>query len=189
MTDYYVDENERLEKKEIDSPSGRFKLLIRYYDTKKGCWMFSRGTIYRKSDGVEVCDIKRNYGVFNHSFVEKDGQEWLITGRSYMSQTIINLDTGQEYEPKGDQFDSMAFCWSSHKLSPDGNILVVEGCHWAAPYEFRFFDFSDPSKGWKELEMDKESYIPADHKWPEWLDNNTVICYESEEFYLPLNKF
>ena len=32
-------------------------------------------------------------------------------------------------------------------LSPDGHTLAVDGCHWACPYEYRFFDFTDPARG------------------------------------------
>jgi len=188
---FFTDDNECVDcRREKDSPSGRFHLLVRYYKTKEGCWSYSRGTVYRKDTGEEVCDIKRNYSTFHHSFVEKSGQEWLITGRSYMSQTIVNLDTGEEFEPDEDHYDGFAFCWASCSISPDGNTLVVDGCHWACPYEFRFYDFTDPSKGWKQLEIGPDDlYIDADVKAPEWLNNETVVCHNSEEFYLPLNKF
>ena len=127
------------------SPSGRYRLLLRYYDQGKGYWSYSRGTVYRVSDGELVCDIKRNYSSFFNDFLEKDGQEWLISGRSYMGQTIVNLDTAKEYEHKGQ------FCWTRTHLSPDQNLLLVEGCYWAAPYEIKAFDFRDPSQGWPEI--------------------------------------
>lgn len=92
------------EPREIRSTSGRYRLVIRSYRTRPGCWNYTRGTVVRLSDGAEVCDIKRNYSVFHHSFIEKDGREFLITGRSYMSQTIVDLDRGIEYEPSGDHY-------------------------------------------------------------------------------------
>jgi len=107
--------------------------------------------VVRLADGATVCDIKRNLFGFHHSFVVKDGREYLITGRSYMSQTIVDLDRGAEYEPEGDHYDGHAFCWTDCFLSPDGHTLAVEGCIWAAPYEIRFFDFTDPAAGWPAL--------------------------------------
>jgi len=180
MEEYFIDGNE-IKREEEKSPSGKFKLLIRYYKTKEGYWNYSRGTVYRQ-DGTEICDIKRNYSTFHHSFVVKDGQEWLITGRSYMSQTIVNLETGMEYEDQHDKF-----CWADHYLSPDGNTLAVCGCYWAAPYKYKFFDFADPSNGWKELEVDETVY--DDDKKPIWNKDGTITCYTTEQFYLPLNKF
>lgn len=211
--EFITEENEHGEPCEILSPSGRFKLTIRHYNTKKGCWDYSRGTVIRVEDGEEICDIVRNYGSFHHSFVEKripgecsgcslcrrdDGtpfeycEEWLITGRSYMSQTVVNLETGDIYEPAGDQHDGFAFCWADCMLSPDGNTLMVDGCHWACPYEFRFYDFTDPSKGWPELKIYKdgeETYLDADSKKPPvWKEDGTFECYEVREIYKPLNK-
>lgn len=192
---YFTNENETEhmiietnKSREFLSPSKKFKLIIRYYKTKKDCWNYSRGTVYKVSDNTEICDIKRNYSSFNFSFVTKNDQEYLITGRSYMSQTIVNLDTGEEFEPEGDQYNGMAFCWSRVYLSPDGNTLLVDGCHWAGPYEYRFYDFTDPSKGWPELETE-ESFIISDKKGPSFNDDGTISCYKTSEVYLPLNKF
>lgn len=197
-TNFYKDKNEVKEsRKEITSPSGRYKLQIRYYKTKDGCWNYSRGIVRRISDDKLICDIKRNYSVFSHSFVIKDNQEYLITGIKYISQTIVNLDTGKEFSPK-EKHDGSSFCWIKCSLSPDEKTLMVSGCCWAAPYEQRFFDFTDPSKGWKQLEIkcDEEikakdyNYIEADfYKEPEWIDRNVVKCYTTEKFYLPLEKY
>ena len=210
----FITEENETDSEEILSPSGRFRLMIRHYRTKPNCWEYSRGTVTRVEDGEEICDIVRNYGWFVHSFVEKkvpiggecndcqcdcEGcrptechEEWLITGRSYMSQTIVNLETGDIYEPAGDQYDGFAFCWAQHSLSPDGNTLMVDGCHWACPYEFRFYDFTDPSKGWPELKICKdgeETYLDADSKKPPvWKEDGTFECYEVREIYKPLNK-
>ena len=77
---FFIDENE-VRREEALTPSGRFKLLRRYYSTKKGCWNYSRGTVYDLKDN-EICDVKRNYSTFHHSFVNKNGHEWLITVKS-----------------------------------------------------------------------------------------------------------
>jgi hypothetical protein len=192
---YFIDENEKTgSRREWVTPSGRSKLVIRYYSTKKGCWNYSRGTVYRVSDGKEMCDVKRNYSHFAHSIINKNDQEWMITGRSYMSQTIVNLDTGEVFEPEGDQYNGQAFCWVGSELSPDENILLIEGCHWACPYEFRFFDFTNPSKGWPELKIynqqGEKDWLDADEgKKPVFMDDGRVICYQTSQFFLPLGKY
>lgn len=186
IAEYFTPENEAPGKEEHLSPSGRYKVVIRQYGTKPGCWNFSRGTVYRVSDGQQVCDIQRNYSHFSVNFISKNGQEWLITGRSYMNQTIINLDTGQEFEPPCEEHGA-EFCWVDAWLSPDEKTLVVEGCIWGAPYEYRFFDFTDPSKGWSEIEP-VEGYIRMDEKKPSFHPDGTITTYQSGRMYTPLGK-
>lgn len=185
MKDFYKDENEIKNYDDVLSPSGKYKLLIRAYETKPGCWPYSRGTVYRISDGVEVCDIKRNYSTFHYSWITKNNQEWLISGSSYLNQVAVNLDTGELFENgKGDSSD---FCWARCFISPDGNTLVVDGCYWACPYEYKFYDFTDPSKPWIELEI--EEFIDATGgKNPIWLDNNTIQCFQCSEIYTKFGK-
>lgn len=181
---YFVKKNLISTSEEL-TPSGRYRLVIRKYKTPG--WQYSRGTVYSVATGKEVCDIKRNFYTFTHTFINKGGQEWLISGRSYMSQTIVNLDTGKSYEPPGDQYDPAAFCWVSAWLSPDEKILVVDGCHWACPYEFRFFDFSDPSKGWPQLEIDGD-WVELDNKEPIFNPDGTITVYQTKRVHKELKK-
>lgn len=186
QTDFYIKENERNEfQKEILSPSGKFKLLIRMYGTKPGCWNYSRGTVYNIENNEEVCDIKRNYSTFHHGFITKNNQEWLISGRCYMSQTIVNLETKKEYSPKNND----EFCWAGpYLLSPDEKTLVVGGCYWAAPYEYKLFDFSNPEEGWPELIIEHDEYLTLDsYKYPIFT-NNVMTFYKTSRIYMPLNK-
>ena len=180
---YFVDENVTNEPKDVLSPSGRFRLTIRTYRTAPGRWNYTRGTVTRVADGAVVCDLQRNYSLFHHSFVTKEGRDYLIAGRSYMSQTIVDLDRGQEFEPPGDHYNGGAFCWARCYLSPDGNTLAVDGCHWAAPYEFRFFDFTDPAIGWPDLPLVGVEQLehPSDKRAPRWLDDTTFEGFQSDD--------
>lgn len=176
---------------EIISPSDRYRLVIRYYDQGEKYWNYSRGTVYRISDGVEIADVKRNYSTFHHSFVVKNGEEYLISGRSYMGQTIVNLDTGVELNDsqwKGEGYKGYEFCWADSYLSPDGNTLAVHGCTWGAPYEFRFYDFTDPTtRGWPEIEIIGRNGEPASldaNKRPTF-QGDTIICTETVRVFKP----
>jgi len=190
-----IPENELGEPKEVLSPSGRFRLTITNY---KSGWL-SRGVVTRVEDGVELANIIRNYS-FKYSWVIKGGSEYLITGRSYMSQTIVNLETGAILEPKGNQYDGHTFCWALASLSPDSNTLVVDGCHWACPYEFRFFDFTDPEgKGWPGIpvlseeawgkhqadgsQIKSDFTIDSDQRQPEFHEDGSVTIYRTEQVF------
>lgn len=167
------------ERLQILSPSGRFRMLIRTYH-RPPSWDYTRGTVVRVGGGPAVCDIKRNFSKFHHSFVAKDGREYLIAGHSYTSQTIVDLDRGEVMEPPGDHYDSNSFCWARAMLSPDGNTLAVDGCFWACPYEYRFYDFTDPSCGWTALPVDNGDVIDVgDGPPPVWVDDETFECYET----------
>lgn len=156
MEDFYKQENLISSDWKL-SPSRRFKLLIRNYKSKPGCWNVSRGTVYRVNDNEEVADIKRNYS-FTYKFFNRDSQEWLATGRSYLSQTFVNLDTGQIYDNTDkNEKDSFSLCWAEVYPSPDGKTLAVEGCIWGGSFDIFFFDFSNPEEGWIQLKEDLSS--------------------------------
>ena len=177
------------------SPSGRYRLEVRAYRTRPSCWTYSRGTVVRVADGAVVADVRRNYSAFHCSFVTKDGHEYLIAGRSYMGQTIVDLDRAQEWnDPKHpDGYDGKEFCWAVSSLSPDGRTLLVDGCHWACPYEYRFYDFTDPARGWPELPIrdaeGKDAYLYSEDGRPaELCDDGTAVCFETSRWYLPLQR-
>jgi len=143
--------------------------------------------VTRVVDDSIVCDLQRNFSAFDYSFVTKDEGEYLITGRSYMSQTIIDLDRGREFEPSGDQYNGGAFCWARCYVSPDGNTLTVDGCVWAAAYEYRFFDFTNPSRGWPRLSINGAECLeyPSDRQQPRWMDANTIDCFQWDDNAAP----
>lgn len=200
--DYYSEANVRPGSQEVMSPSGRFRLLIRQYATREGCWDYSRGTVYRVPDGKLITDIKRNFSTFHHSWIEKDGEEYLVSGRSYMNQCIVNLDQGLEMEARDEVLEErgVAFCWAAVWCNPDGNTLVVDGCQWAGPYEYRFFDFTDPTKGWPELPIRGEADCERDmghlgpasqpvlycgEEEPEFADDGAITLYSTTAVFIP----
>jgi len=71
-----------------------------------------------------------------------------------------------------------AFCWEEARFDASSKMLLVCGCHWACPYEFRFYDFSDPMAGWPEIEAD--GCVFADRKWPIVESGGIVKCYQTK---------
>lgn len=196
MTDYFTDDRMLDRPPHVHhSPSGRFRLEVRTYRTRPNCWCYAQGLVIREADGAVVADVRRNYSNFHHSFVTKDGREHLVAGRSYMGQTIVDLERGIEWnDPKHpDGYDGMEFCWAASMLSPDGRTLLVDGCHWACPYEYRFYDFTDPAQGWPALPIrdakGEDAWLPAeDRRPPELRDDGTIVCYETARRFVPLGR-
>jgi hypothetical protein len=177
----FTPEHERPETcSEELSPSGAYKLVTVDYKSGKG---FGRvqGRVYRQGSDEPIALVNRNYGSFPFLFVEDhpNGHAYLIAGEDYQGQTVVELDTGRRLDflpPDADK--GFGFCWSSYEFDRASQLLVVCGCIWACPYEFRFYDFSDPMAGWPELEVN--DLIDSDRKAPVIEPDGTILCFQSE---------
>lgn len=187
---FYADENEKTScGKMITSPLGKYTLFISYFGTGANTWNVSRGQVYesgidrppvysktlvRKPALIET--VHRNYGSFPFLFVENhpNGHDYLICGENYMGQTVIELDTGKRID-----HNKNGFCWSSYSFNTSQKLLVVDGCYWAAPYEYKLFDFSDPMNGWPELIPD-QSISFGSTKEPSITSDGLVTYYDVE---------
>jgi hypothetical protein len=176
---YFIPENEVPDsRKEILSPSGKYKLVISRFTTRSGSWNYSQGVVYRKGDDNPIAVVQRDYSSFPNLFIESHPKgNFLVCGATYQGQTVIDLGTGNRRDNLSEGTDKgHGFCWSSYKYHEASQLLVVAGCHWACPYEYRFYDFSDPMSGWPELEM--EEYVDDDDKWPV-IEGDLVKTFES----------
>ena len=123
-------------------------------------WSYTRGRVSHAETGAALADVKRNYSGFPFLWVEDhpSGHDYLLCGEDYQGQTFIELDTARRRDFLPDEAaKGFGFCWADYELMPDGVTLKVEGCYWACPYEYKFFDVSDPiEKGWPELGLPEE---------------------------------
>ena len=171
------------EERVTKSPSGKYELRVTSHKTGANTWEYSKGRVYR--DGALIAEICRNYHAFPHLFVEGHPKgDFLICGEDYQGQTVVDLVTGQRRKLMSDGSDNgWGFCWAAYRYDPATNIVIVDGCHWAAPYEFRFFDFSDPMSGWPELDFDddfEEGCVYSDGQWPV-IEAGLIRCYVTRE--------
>ncbi|MCF1193304.1 hypothetical protein LRR18_17070, partial [Mangrovimonas sp. AS39] len=98
----------------------------------------------------------------------------------YQGQTVVNLNTLEtrtfipEEAKKGH-----GFCWADYTYNKEHNLLVVDGCYWACPYEYRFYDFSEPMAGWPELKFqDPKNYADSEGVPPK-VEDGLITCYET----------
>lgn len=179
--DYFVPENAQLGcRREHLSESGKYKLVVTPYSTKEGSWSYTQGLVFSVGRDEPIAEVQRNYSTFFYEFVEDhpNGHAYLVCGEDYQGQTVIELDTGRrrDYLPK-EADDGVGFCWAGHTFDKAQQILVIDGCYWACPYEFRFFDFSNPMDGWPEIEC--EMMIDADRRPPEISADGTIKCFQT----------
>ena len=174
-------DNNRLEdtvRKEL-STKGKYKLEIAQYKISEKGWNYSRGIVRR--DDTIIADVKRNYCQFPFLLVEEhpNGHDYLICGEDYQGQTVVELDTGKRLDHLSDDADQgFGFCWRGYAFDKDSSILTVEGCYWACPDEFRFYDFSAPMKGWPEIKT--EDFISSCEKVPVIGRDGIIKCFEIE---------
>jgi hypothetical protein len=178
---YFVPENEVVgSRKEVFSPSGKYKLVISEFSTKPGSWSYSQGVVYGKDNDKPIAIVQRNYHSFPNLFIEGHPKgDFLVCGKDYQGQTIIELTTGQRRDLMSDGSDKgWGFCWASYTFDVPNCLLVVCGCHWACPYEHRFYDFSDPMSDWSEVKPNDR--IDADErKDPELDADGTMRAFKT----------
>lgn len=159
------------------SPCGRYRLQIDSFKTGKGTWNYTRGTVFNTETGEKIATVHRNYSHFVFSWVQQEDKTYLLTGESYQGHTVVDCQTGEVRSGDTD----FGWCMASHLPSEDGKVIAVEGCYWGGPYEWRLYDFSDPSTvPLKQIEFD--GYL--DHFEGKWLDNHTFVNREYGNFCL-----
>jgi len=179
---HFKPENGKTEsQQEFLSPSGKYKLTVTPFSTSPGCWSYTQGRVYAKDSDVPIALVNRNYSAFPFLFVEghPNGQDYLIAGEEYQGQTVVELKTGRKLSilPE-DAEDGFGFCWSDYTFDEKSQMLTVGGCIWACPYEFRFYDFSNPMDGWPEIENEEGSLMDA--RSPTLEPDGTIKCYQTE---------
>lgn len=156
-SDYYKPENLG-DSEEVISPSGKYKLVIQAYKTIEGCWDHTKGLLF--CGDQLLASIERNYGSFAYNFVQDGDKEYLISGRSYMGITIIDCETGHEWNYYPEKEDRCQAKWQL--CPPNGSsgpkTLMINACFWGGSWEYLFYDFDlskfDPSSGLPHLPYD-----------------------------------
>lgn len=78
-----------------------------------------------------------------HVWAVKNGNTYLLAGEDYQGYSVVNVTTGKVTTAIDNGAEKgFGFCFADVKV--DGDELVVIGCYWAAPYERRVYDFSNP---------------------------------------------
>lgn len=184
--DFFKPKNAQTDRRyEVLSPSGKYKLVVTPFSTKKGSWNYTQGLVFTQGNDAPIAEVRRNYSSFPFLFIEEhpNGHDFLVCGEDYQGQTVIELDTGRrkDYLPE-EAKDGVGFCWAAYTFDRDSQILVVDGCFWAGPYQYNFYDFSNPMDGWPELmpkdEEGKGVWVDSEGKAPT-IEDDQITTYET----------
>jgi len=178
LAKFFIPKNKGKMFGNILSPDNKYRLTLTEYSTKKGCWNYTQGLVYKTKEEQLLFEVRRNYSSFPYSWIDHpSGHQYLVCGADYQGQTVLELDTGErkDYIPP-EAKKGYGFCWVEHHFDATTKILTVAGCVWACPYEFRFYDFSDPMSGLPEIVFD-EDCIDEDKKWPTFEPNGIIKTY------------
>ncbi len=165
-------------RKVVTSPSGRYTLTIGLHPQStegKAYWGYTKGTVTGGdlSSPVVIC---RNYPGFPNLFVEDhpDGNDYLVCGCDYQSQTVVNLKTGETV----DYTSPPSFCWAAYTASPSKRTLAVDGCYWGGPYEVIMVDFSQPMVSLEILRKEEDEGYTWIESEPDtaYLDRSGRVC-------------
>lgn len=179
---YFAPENAVLERRrEHLSESGKYKLVVTPFTTGESSWDYTQGLVYGQGSDKPIAEVRRNYSSFPFLFIEAhpNGHSYLVCGEDYQGQTVIELDTGarRDFLPE-EAKKGFGFCWAYCEFDEGSQILTVEGCYWACPYEYKFYDFSDPMVlGWPELTS--ETTVDRDPRKPSFEADGTIKTYKT----------
>lgn len=151
--DEFFDEKSKLEKEDIfQSPSGKYTLVVNYYDNGEGYWDYSSGRVYmtesmkkeNKKAWILKAFVRRNYPSFWHCFIEKDDDEFILCGADYQGYSVIKGSNGErlDYLYPNAVWGGAGFCWIDCE-QVDENKIEVLGCYWGADYEVVEYDIGN----------------------------------------------
>lgn len=170
------------------SPSDKYKLVVTPYETRKGCWSYSQGDLYRQGEDTPLFTVRRNYRHFPFCWVEEhpDGHDYLVCGEDYQGYTILQLDTGERRDifPQAGHAGS-GWCFVDYDHSPGKDMIEVEGCYWACPYGTRIYDFRNPMDGPLPMLAD----LDDSPNFLGWLDDTSCKVGMNMDWCIPLKKW
>ncbi|THF78467.1 hypothetical protein [Cohnella fermenti] len=176
---FYQEQNKTDDRDESHSPSGRYKLVIEYFEYEVGIrhYGYSKGIITDSKNEI-VAVIDRNYDYFPYCWIEKDSKEYLLCGIDYQGYTIVELKTGltMSYVPKA-AYEGLGFCWAAMHHKIENDKLAVEGCIWAQEYEIVIYDIGNPL----ELPYKEIMRISPYESFNGWINENEFE-YKDEDY-------
>jgi hypothetical protein len=91
--------------------------------------------------------------VFLELIKHQNGKEYFIFRKDLYGYSVMDIESGVtvDYIPRksfiplgGVHMEEETFICCGAAYCKINNILAIDGCYWACPYDFEFYDFSNP---------------------------------------------
>lgn len=89
--------------------------------------------------------------VYNHSdfytpIAHQNGKHYLLFRQDLYGYSVLDLATGEifQYFPQTVLDGEEDFIWVAVHYNPHNNLLAVEGCYWACPYDTLLLKWDEP---------------------------------------------
>jgi hypothetical protein len=149
--------------KKVSSPCDKFTLTVYEFQTRPGCWSYTKGVISK--DGFVIAEVERNYGSFWYHWVIKNEITYLICGEDYQGIGYVNCETGKTlfYLPEKAK-NGHGFChyMVEEETTIDKNEIDIIGCYWGGPEEIVTYDITNfeslpwPVLSYRDVEVESD---------------------------------
>lgn len=128
-----------------------------------------------------VHDDTRFFDLIEH----QNGKRYLVFRIDLYGYSILDLDTMKDYHyiPEESLNGGEAFIWTGTYYNKDTNLLAVEGCYWACPYEVYVVDFSEPANlPYPEIRLNEFLNCDGDDHmdFESWNDDHSLVVRFAE---------
>lgn len=132
------------------SPSGKYKVSFEDDPEKNTYYIVS---ITSNAEIVYQYKCEKNQRICAE-FISINGIDWWFGARDYTTRLFVNCETGEMYD-KFHQDVDINYIWGCiSEISPNQKYILVEGCIWACPYEWKVYDISDLTNvGYREIDL------------------------------------
>jgi hypothetical protein len=118
-------------------------------------------TLITAPAGETVLEIKSAYdNQFVNLVKHRNGKDYLVYRKDLYGYSVYDVADRKnaDYFPKESLDGGETFIWCSVKYCAVNDVLAVDGCYWACPYGFMFYDFSNPMELPLKLYTDEYYY-------------------------------
>jgi hypothetical protein len=179
---------------ETELPDGRHITRITEYTDNENIvrpyrTVASRLEILNRT-GLKVAEFDSIYHKEFYSFIEhKNGRNYLVFSIDLYGYSVIDLSDYRHihYVPESSFSKGQeTFIWTNVLYNRRNNLIAVDGCFWAGPWQTDFFDFSRPmelpfEKLCSTNDMEDQFDVGYDVIPIEWNDDGTITLENETE--------